>query len=327
MFYPFSEDESETIKPLGEIGLINRIRDWLGDASPESPAGIGDDSAALELPSGAAKFLITADPVIYGRHFEDSLAPDQVAAKLAKRNLSDIAAMGGQPLASVVSLSIPGNLKTDWLERFYLGLKEQANAYNFSVAGGDVSQTDSFLGIFMTMTGVSQNRILERGRANEGSLIYVTGELGGSILSRHYAFEPRLAEGKWLAQQSEVLGCLDLSDGLGKDCASLLSANCIACLDCEKLPISKDAISLSERSGKTPLYHSINDGEDFELLFAIKPREPFQDFEERWRSAFDTPLSRIGVVETPGKHGDSLIRLVNTSEKIDFSGYEHFRKT
>ncbi len=324
---PFSENRSDTVASLGESELINRIRGWLGDASPQSPQGIGDDCAALDIPKEAEKFLITTDPVIYGQHFDDQISPEDSGAKLAKRNLSDIAAMGGKPFASVVSLSIPNHLQISWLERFYSGLRNQALKYQFTIAGGDVSQADSYLGIFMTMTGTSAGKALERGKAVAGCALYVTGELGGSILGKHYRFEPRLAEGQWLASRDETLGCLDLSDGLGKDCSAMLRPNLLAKLDCSRLPISEDAVTLSRSSGRSPLYHAINDGEDFELLFALSPEADLSRFAEDWSENFTTKLTRIGSVEATNNPEDFPIQLENTGEKISLTGYEHLRAT
>ena len=324
---PFSENRSDTVASLGESELINRIRGWLGEASPQSPQGIGDDCAALDIPREAEKFLITTDPVIYGQHFDDQISPEDAGAKLAKRNLSDIAAMGGKPFASVVSLSIPNNLQIGWLERFYTGLGNQALKYQFTIAGGDVSQADSYLGIFMTMTGTSAGKALERGKAIAESSLYVTGELGGSILGKHHRFEPRLAEGQWLASRDETLGCMDLSDGLGKDCSAMLRPDHLAKLDCSRLPISEDAVTLSRSSGKSPLYHAINDGEDFELLFALSPKADPNRFAEDWSENFTTKLTRIGSVEATTDPKDLPIQLENTDEKIPLTGYEHLRAT
>lgn len=95
---PFTRHPRESVAALGEVRLIAAIRGWLGDTSPRSPFGIGDDCAVLPSAPGAG--LVTVDPVIHGRHFDDSVPPEAVGAKLLKRNLSDIAAMGGRPRAA-----------------------------------------------------------------------------------------------------------------------------------------------------------------------------------------------------------------------------------
>jgi thiamine-monophosphate kinase len=99
--------------------VITAIRGWLGSASPRAPFGIGDDCAVL--PGSRAAQLVTVDPVIYGEHFNDSIAPRAAGEKLFKRNLSDIAAMGGRPRAAVVALALDARVKLAWLEQFYRG--------------------------------------------------------------------------------------------------------------------------------------------------------------------------------------------------------------
>ena len=93
--HPFAKRHREAVAAWGEEKLIRAIRRWLGTASPRAPFGIGDDCAVLAASRG--RQLITVDPVIYGRHFDDSVPPRAVGAKLLKRNLSDLAAMGGRP--------------------------------------------------------------------------------------------------------------------------------------------------------------------------------------------------------------------------------------
>src|SRR4051812_43580250 len=116
---PFSKNPRETVFALGEERLIADIRRWLGPVSPPSPRGIGDDCAIL--PSSPRAHVITVDPVIYQRHFDDKIPPAAVGAKLLKRNLSDLAAMGARPTAAVVALMLDPSVRTAWLKQFYLG--------------------------------------------------------------------------------------------------------------------------------------------------------------------------------------------------------------
>src|SRR4051812_4916528 len=101
---PFTKRAAEKVSALGEEQLIAAIRRWLGRASPPAPHGIGDDCAIL--PPSKNQQVITVDPVIYKRHFDDSIPAAAVGAKLLKRNLSDLAAMGARPTAAVVALTL-----------------------------------------------------------------------------------------------------------------------------------------------------------------------------------------------------------------------------
>src|SRR4051812_24470029 len=117
---PFTSRSRDSVAALGEEKLIAAIRRWLGSASPATPHGIGDDCAVL--PSSKFPQLLTVDPVIFGRHFDATNHPADVAAKLLKRNLSDIAAMGGRPTAAVIALALDRKTSRRWLEAFYRGL-------------------------------------------------------------------------------------------------------------------------------------------------------------------------------------------------------------
>ena len=176
--HPFTERPADSVSSLGETRLIAAIRRWLATVSPPSPRGIGDDCAVL--PANPRRQLITTDPVIYGRHFDDTVPPRAVGAKLLKRNLSDLAAMGGRPTAAVISLALDPRVKTLWLEQFYRGLAATARRFSVSIVGGDVAQSDGFLGAFLTLCGeAAAPRVVLRTGARIGDWIYVTGMLGG----------------------------------------------------------------------------------------------------------------------------------------------------
>ncbi len=329
---PFAENSTDSVASLGEAALIERIRQWLGPANPPEPAGIGDDCAVFTPTRAGCELLITTDPVIYGSHFDDSLSPAQAAAKLVKRNLSDIAAMGGLPTLATVSLALDPRVSIAWIEAFYRELARYAEAYRFAIAGGDISSAaQGFVGAFLTLVGETQPEIrpLRRHQATIGCPIYVTGQLGGTRLSKHATFEPRLAEGQWLARQPACIACTDVSDGLGKDYANILAPGLgVAEIDSRRLPIAPDAATAAAASGKSELHHVFNDGEDFELLFALAPHADGEAFEAAWAGSFRTPLTRIGIVVTrPEKCGSSGSRLhllhADTSESL--SGYEHLK--
>jgi len=141
---PFSSNPSETVASLGEERLIARIRRWLGDVSPPAPLGIGDDCAVLPAPPPASAKraqALTVDPVIYGRHFDDTVPPRAVGAKLLKRNLSDLAAMGAAPVAAVLALTLDPRARIAWVEQFYRGLAACARAHRLRIVGGDIAQS------------------------------------------------------------------------------------------------------------------------------------------------------------------------------------------
>ncbi len=314
--HPFTAKPAESVRAHGELGLIAAIRRWLGTATPPEPFGIGDDCAVL--PASRHRQLVTVDPVVYGEHFDDSIPPRAVAAKLLKRNLSDIAAMGGRPRAAVIALALDETVCTRWLEQFYRGLAATARAYDVAIVGGDITRQKGGLAATLTLLGEARGpRVLTRHGAKTGDWIYVTGTLGGSILGHHHKFTPRLAEGAWLAGRGEVRSLMDVSDGLAKDLPALSPAGATPSVCPPAVPLSAAARTLARRDGRPALTHALSDGEDFELLFTVAARTDRAALEKAWRRKFSTRLTCIG-------------RFTRTLEAgalpLDqFHGYEHLR--
>jgi len=317
--HPFTRRSADSVAALGERRLIAGIRRWLGAASPPAPAGIGDDCAVL--PPQPRRQLVTTDPVIYGRHFNDAVPPRAVGAMLLKRNLSDLAAMGARPTAAVVSLALDRRVRTRWLEQFQRGLAAAARRVGVPVVGGDVAQADGGLGAFLTLVGAAAGpRVLLRTGARPGDWIHVTGALGGSRLGHHWRFAPRLAEGAWLARRPEVRAMMDLSDGLAKDLADLTPPGARAALDAAAVPISAAARAWARRSGRAPLHHALSDGEDYELVFAVAGRADRAAFRRAWQRAFPrTRLTCIGRFVPADRMPAGALRL------DAYRGYEHLR--
>ncbi|MDP1580797.1 MAG: thiamine-phosphate kinase [Candidatus Didemnitutus sp.] len=317
---PFTRIPAEAAAALGEKRLIVEIKRWLGKTSPPAPFGIGDDCAVV--PSSGRAMLITTDPVIYGLHFDDSVPARAVGAKLLKRNLSDIAAMGGRPVAAVVSLALAANTSVAWLHEFYLGLAATARKYKVSIVGGDITQSPTgFLGAFLTLHGeAAGKRIISRSGAMPGDRIYVTGTLGGSLLGGHYRFTPRLVEGTWLAQRQEVCAMMDVSDGLAKDLHSLTPAGLTPAMRESAVPISAAARRCAMQTKQTPLFHALGDGEDYELLIVVCYRADCTKFEQAWQRRFPRlRLTQLGTFVRRDQLPEGAIQLAN------FSGYEHLK--
>ena len=313
---PFTATPAESVRSLGELGLIAAIRRWLRTASPPSPFGIGDDCAVL--PASRHRQLVTVDPVVYGEHFDDSIPPRAVAAKLLKRNLSDIAAMGGRPRAAVIALALDETVSTRWLEQFYRGLAATARTYAVTIVGGDMTRQKGGLAATLTLIGeVNGPRVLTRKGAKTGDWIFVTGTLGGSILGHHHRFTPRMAEGAWLAARREVRSLMDISDGLAKDLPALTPTAAVPSLCPPAIPISAAARTLARRDGRSALAHALSDGEDFELLFSVAARADRAALETAWLKKFRTRLTCIGRFTRTLEAGALPLD--------EFKGYEHLR--
>jgi len=316
---PFTAQQGDSLAALGETRLIESIRRWLGNVSPPAPFGIGDDCAVL--PANRRQQLVTTDPVIYGRHFDDSVPPRAVGAKLLKRNLSDLAAMGARPTAAVVSLALDPRISVRWLEQFHRGLAAAARRFSVPIVGGDVAQSDGFLGAFLTLFGEAAGpRVVLRTGARRGDWIYVTGALGGSLLGHHWRFTPRLAEGEWLARRDDVRAMMDVSDGLAKDLHALTPPGAWPAIGEAAVPISAAARARARDTGQTPLRHALGDGEDYELVFAVAARANRAALEAAWRRRF--PRLRLTCL---GRFV-SVCRIPAGSVDLStFHGYEHLR--
>jgi thiamine-monophosphate kinase len=250
---------------------------------PQVQLGIGDDAAVLTTDR---ETVVTTDSLCEGTHFIlDECGPRAVGRKLAGVNLSDLAAMAAQPVAFFLSLSLPrkpsGYQRPDCQSSSQLateifeGVLEYAEKYSVAIAGGDTNTWHGPLCVNITAIGTAPEAgVWKRSGAKPNDVIVVSGSLGGSLLGKHLQIEPRLALADKLRTSYKVNAATDISDGLGIDLLSLFSASgCGAELALNQIPISDAAHERSKTSGKTPLEHAIEDGEDFELLLAMSTEE------------------------------------------------------
>ena len=299
------------IAQIGERGLIERLRRVLGRPSGGGVlAGIGDDAAVLRAPRGDV--LLASDMCIEGVHFRRrDTAPEGIGWKALAVNVSDIAAMGGIPLAAVVSLGLPRATPVREVERIYAGLRRCARRFRLSVVGGDTVRAPQLvLDVAILGTAPRSGAVLRSG-ARVGDALFVTGRLGGSYGSgRHARFLPRVREAQALLKRVRVHAMMDLSDGLASDLWQMARASRVTIrIDAARIPVSKAARTLA---------HALEDGEDFELLFAVGARQAARVP----RRIGACPVTRIGTVVRRGAHveladGDRVRRLGT-------GGFRHF---
>lgn len=286
---------------ISEFELIDRLRKKI-PRRLQGPLGIGDDAGVLP---GAGTGLprpciLTTDTIVEGVDFRfGEISPERAGRKSLAVNLSDVAAMGAQPVAFVVALGIPKNLSEHWIEKFYEGMIGLAKRYSVHCVGGDISRAREFF-VSITLVGrEGKGSIVTRAGARPGDWIAVTGSLGGSILGRHFRFEPRIWEGLFLSYRFHPHSMIDISDGLVQDLGHILKASRVgAQLDLDQIPVSSDAQKLARRNFQKALEHALTDGEDFELLFTI-PAARRKRLESEWRKHFPrVRLSWIGRIQT-----------------------------
>ena len=286
---------------MNEFELISRLTRDL-PTNDSVVVGAGDDCAVLDLGTGNRLLLFKTDAVVEGVHFTSETPPEKIGHKALARCLSDIAAMAGTPTAAVITIGLPKQFNPDLIERIYAGLNALAKAHAVAIVGGETTTNPERILISVSVIGfVPREKLLLRAGAKVGDAIFVTGELGGSIIGRHLDFDPRLAEARWLAQNFQVHSLMDISDGLAGDLRHILKASNVGAeLLRSAIPVSRAAHEISKRgdAAKPALVAALTDGEDFELLFTIasKSAVPLLD---AWKQQFPTlKLSCIGKIIT-----------------------------
>jgi thiamine-monophosphate kinase len=277
----------------GEDAVVARLARLAGRPGPGVVAGIGDDCAAVR-PAGAGRLvLLKTDCVVEGRHFRSGDPAAAVGWKAACRAVSDIAACGGLPRHALVTCVLRTGLEGRWLEGLYRGLARAGREFGFAIVGGELSRTDGPAVINVALTGEVESRhLVRRGGGRPGDVLLVTGRLGGAVSSgRHLRFQPRLDEARWLAGNFRLRAMMDLSDGLAADLPRLAQAGGTGFV--------LDPAAVPRRPGVS-LAQALGEGEDFELLLAVRPGAA-EELAAAWARRFPRlPLTRIGRLAAPG---------------------------
>jgi thiamine-monophosphate kinase len=322
------------LKHLGERRLISRIRRSFGEKRRDILLGIGDDAALVR---GPERLLLTTDILVEDEDFRlDDHPPRLLGRKALNINLSDIAAMGGRPLHALLGMAMPGDVEESWLRQFMAGFRGAARDAGVALVGGDLSQADKIM-ISVTVTGESKFPVTRSG-ARPGDGIFVSGTLGdaagglrliekGGIRGVVKAVRPlvrafldpapRLELGAVLARKRLVSAMIDISDGLSVDLAHICEESAVGAeVDASHVPVS----AALERFARDPLSLALNGGEDFELLFTVRPANfaAVEKLARRFR------LTRIGRV-TAGRK----VFLMGPGKKrtpLRAGGFEHFLK-
>lgn len=303
--------ERKTLKQIGEDELIRRLTaDWPEliknsatiDNTPWVILGVGDDCAVLRTHNASVVQLLKVDAVCEHVHFLPDTPPERIGWKALARVISDIAAMGGYPVAAMITLGASPDETYDRINKIYRGLTQCAREYKVALVGGETTASSSLF-ISVTMTGLAErNKVCPRCSAKDGDAILVTGQLGGSIRGKHLSFSPRLQEALWLVEHFKPNAMMDISDGLAADLPRLESANQLhAHIDFGSVPVSEGCT----------LEQALGDGEDYELLFTL-PQKKAKALLSAW--PFRLQLTQIGVMSR------------KPAPKLSASGYDHFIK-
>lgn len=298
---------SQTVGSLGENAFVSRITRAL-PLTADVRVGAGDDCAVIGSARAARWQLLKTDTVVEGVHFRPEEDFRRVGWKALCRAISDIASMGGEPQHALITLIIRRDVEAERLDALYRGLNRAARRFGVAIVGGETSHSPGPLVVSVALTGsVERTRCVLRSGGKAGDAVYVTGRLGGSIAGKHLDFTPRLAEARWLVTHFRPRAMMDLSDGVGADLPRLARASgCGYALDEAAIP----------RTPGCSIAQALNDGEDYELLFAMAPAESAR-MESAWKRQFPrVHLTGIGMLTSP------LIAPARSSTVLH--GYDHF---
>jgi thiamine-monophosphate kinase len=358
-----------TVSSLGERALIQRIA-----ARLTTPAwvivGVGDD-AAVVAPAPRTYDVLTTDALVDGVHFDRSFVPpDAIGHRALAVNLSDLAAMGAEPRAALLSLVLPDSIDVADIDAIVDGVLALAAEHRVALVGGNITRTPGPLVVNMTAFGaVHPRRILTRGGARPGDEVYVTGMLGdaatglqmlrasrsdrssrsegsdrsdgsvgqtassdpnvsngpndsnGPCVERYLRPQPRMRAGLLLSRNRAATSCMDVSDGLADGVRQIAEASsCGITVDAAAVPISPAARAWHEQRGTNPIDMALSGGDDYELVFTVRPshRGRLRGVRQRLGTL---PVTRIGVV-TKGR--ELQVRDGETMRELP-AGYEHFR--
>lgn len=341
-----------------ERELIAAIRTRAPEFRGSVRKGIGDDCAVLR-PRIGHELVVTTDMLLENRHFRrDWSSPESVGHRCLARGLSDIAAMGAEPVAFFLSIAVPAELARrgrlwggrSWMERFLDGLLALAAEHKVTLAGGDTGESPSgMLADVMVLGEIPEGKAVLRGGARAGDGIYVTGALGGAAaelarleqnsrwraetrelaraegeLHPHFFPQPRIRMGLTLRRRGLAAAMIDVSDGLSTDLDHLCEESKLrAEVDAASLPVDPLAVEAERRGwSASALGLALNGGEDYELLFTARPETRVP------KSLGGVPVRLIGkMLAANARKPRMVLRDADGRvEPLAAKGWEHFRE-
>jgi thiamine-monophosphate kinase len=329
-----------------EFDFINSIRQRV---TSSIVTGIGDDAAVFRSNSGK-ETIVSVDLLIEDIDFRRTTTPPYLLGhKALAVSLSDLAAMGSRPLSALVSIGVPEDIwQTDFVDRMYDGWLDLANRYGVQLIGGDTSRAHEHIVIDSIAIGeCSAGMAVKRAGASSGDQIFVTGSLGAAaaglrliergahlaeqnlgdedsqkldhVLLRQLRPEPRVGWGIVLGEERLATAMIDLSDGLSSDLNHLCDESKVgALIDASLLPIDERVVELCGRRALDPLQLALHGGEDFELLFTVKP----ENVPRLPKRVDGVEIKRIGEITRP----DDGVRISEGTRTWDLKpgGWKHF---
>ncbi|MHB1001679.1 MAG: thiamine-phosphate kinase [Armatimonadota bacterium] len=333
------------LSDIREEALIERIinDNHLPRSGEGLTVGVGDDAAVLSADAQGMLTIITTDMLTERMDYRDDLiTPYQLGWKSVAVNISDIAAMGGSPTWTLVSLGFRPDTDVSYVEAFYRGITACAAHYGSTVIGGDMNAVIGDNVISITQLGrVEPGKLALRSGAKVGDHLLVTGLLGesraGLELLLKYGLEesinlneplvqvhvmpfPRVFEAVAAVGTGAVHAMMDISDGLGADLPKLCKSSGVGALVCsDRLPISEDLKIAACTLDMQAIDLAAGGGEDFELLMAVPP-DAVETVINAVQSSTGTGVTEIGEIT------GNIIKIAypDGTKRPLHGGWEHF---
>jgi thiamine-monophosphate kinase len=322
---------------MAELDFIDMLRKRRGNSAPDLKLGIGDDCAVVKKNSQTS-LLYTMDSLVSGVHFNLDFHPLYLLGrKTIAVNISDIAAMGGEPKYGLLSICLPSSFTEPDQQEFMNGFFSSCDEFGVELIGGD-TVSGSALELTVTLIGEMKTTALcTRSGGQASDEVWVSGDLGASsvglqllqnsqadlypeLVRAHLDPIPQVALGRLLAASGLVTSMMDISDGVATDLAHLCQQNqCGALIDGSLVPISAIMREGAAFLGVQPLDQALCGGEDYQLLFTL-PAGRGEGLARQVRDALGLVITAIGVLDD-GRG----VRLMDgkTVRDISFQGYEH----
>jgi thiamine-monophosphate kinase len=302
--------------------------------------GLGNDGATFAASPGC-EIVVTVDALTEGVHFLGDDPPGDIARKMLRVNLSDLAAMGARPIGYVMTTAFNARIDDAWIEAFVAGLAVDQREFGIGLLGGDTTGTPGPTALTATLFGeVATGRALKRSGAREGDLVMVSGSIGDGILglmalrgelgdlddadrtrlAAHYRCPtPRLALGAALAEREIATACLDVSDGLVADLGHICEQSHLAAtIEAARVPLS-DAARRAVAADAGRLAMILSGGDDYELVFTVPPA--MRDGVAALARELDLPIAEIGIMQAG--EGVRVLDQSGTEMKFDRTGWRH----
>lgn len=328
------EIEKTDTPMLADIGEREIIRRLIAEHQQGGYIPPGDDCGAIEI--GERLILLSTDTKVDDTHFPQGFTGFDKGWTIAAANLSDVAAMGGEPVAFLIAYGLPRETQYSVLQDIQSGIHACLSEHSTPLIGADTKENK-----VITLTGtvvgiVDKSEVLLRSGSRPGDLLCVSGPLGGASLGlrsmqrglgitlaegRLRRPSPRISEGRVLAKSGVCTSCIDISDGLSSSLYELMRASGNGFeVDASSVPLHESLRKTSDDEDE-PLQIALHSGDEYELLFTVSP-DSVEELRKKFDEEAEHELYIIGRV-TPNK--EVILRRDSGDEVLQDGGFEHFR--